>query len=80
MSVNNLQNEIQFEFIINIIKEIRNKDKRPDNQTIFDHVTKTAATNMDHSQINELISSKKWTNVRQTIKKRYITFCYGDNK
>ena len=80
MSGNYLQNEIQFEFIINIIKEIRNKDKRPDNQTIFDHVTKTAATNMDHSQINELISSMKWTIVRQTIKKRYITFCYGDNK
>ena len=33
MSANNLQNEIQFEFIINAIKEIRNNNKRPDNQT-----------------------------------------------
>ena len=57
MSANNLQNEIQFEFIINAIKEIRNNNKRPDNQTIFDHVTKTAATNMDHGLIDELISS-----------------------
>ena len=52
MSDNNLHNEIQFEFIINAIIEIRN-NKRPDNQTILDYVTKTAATNMDHSQIDE---------------------------
>ena len=57
MSPNNLQNEIEFEFIINAVKEIRNNNKRPDNQTIFDHFTKTAATNMNHSQIDELISS-----------------------
>ena len=56
MSANNLQNESQFEFIINAIKEIRN-NKNPVNQTIFNHVTKTAATNMDHSHIDELISS-----------------------
>ena len=35
MSANNLKNEIQFEFIINTIKEIRNNNKRPDNQTIL---------------------------------------------
>ena len=52
MSANSLQNEIQFEFIINAIKEIRSNNKRPDNQSIFDHVTKTAASNMDHSQID----------------------------
>ena len=57
MSANNLQNESQFEFIINAIKEIRNNNKRQDNQTIFDHVTKTVTANMDHSQIDELISS-----------------------
>ena len=57
MSANNLQNKIQFEFIINAIKEIRNNNKHPDNQTIFDHITKTAATNMDHGQIDELISN-----------------------
>ena len=33
MPANILQNEIQFEFIINAIKEIRNNNKRPDNQT-----------------------------------------------
>ena len=33
MSANNLQNEIQFEFIINAIKDILNNNKRPDNQT-----------------------------------------------
>ena len=49
MSANNLQNESQFEIIINAIKEIRNNNKRLDNQTISDHLTKTAATNMDHS-------------------------------
>ena len=57
MSANNLQNEIQFHFIINALKEIRNNNKRPDNQTIFDHITKTAAANMDHSRIDELISN-----------------------
>ena len=57
MSANNLQNKIQFEFIINAIKEIRNNNKRPDNQPIFDHITKTTATNMDHSQIDESISN-----------------------
>ena len=57
MSPNNLQNEIEFEFIINAVKEIRNNNKRPDNQTIFDHFTKTAAANMNHSQIDELISN-----------------------
>ena len=57
MSANNLQNEIQFHFIINALKEIRNNNKRPDNQTIFDHITKTAAASMDHSQIDELISN-----------------------
>ena len=57
MSANNLQNESQFEIIINAIKEIRNNNKRLDNQTISDHLTKTAATNMDHSQTDELISS-----------------------
>ena len=41
MSANNLKNEIQFEFIINAIKEIRSNNKRPNNQTIFDHITKT---------------------------------------
>ena len=40
MSANNLKNEIQFEFIINAIKEIRSNNKRPNNQTIFDHITK----------------------------------------
>ena len=57
MSANNLQNEIQLEFVINAIKEIRNNNKRPNNQIIFDHVTKMAPTNMDHSQIDELIGS-----------------------
>ena len=57
MSANNLQNEIQFHFIINALKEIRNNNKRPDNQTNFDHITKTAAASMDHSQIDELISN-----------------------
>ena len=33
MSANNLQNEIQFEFTINAIKDILNNNKRPDNQT-----------------------------------------------
>ena len=28
-----------------------------DNQTIFDHITKAAATNMDHGQIDELLSN-----------------------
>ena len=53
MSANNLQNESQFEFIINAVKEIRHNNKRPDNQTIFDHITKAVATNIDHSQIGE---------------------------
>ena len=57
MSANNLQNEIQFEFTINTTNEIRNNNKHSDNQTIFDHITKTAATKMDLSQIDELISS-----------------------
>ena len=57
MSENNLQNEIQFEFIVNAIKEIRNNSKRLDNQPVFDLVTKTVATNLDHSQIDELIGS-----------------------
>ena len=40
-------------------------------QKEIQHITKTAATNMDHSQIDELISNvlKKWTNIRQTLKK-----------
>ena len=57
MPENNLQNEIQFEFIVNAIKEIRNNSKRLDNQPVFDRVTKTVATNLDHSQIDELIGS-----------------------
>ena len=56
MLANNLQNEIQFEFIINAIKEIRNDKERSNSQTIF-FVTKTAVTNMDHGQIDELFSS-----------------------
>ena len=53
MSANNLRNEIQFEFIINAIKEIQNNNKHPDNQTISNYTTITAATNMDHGQIDE---------------------------
>ena len=82
MSANNLQNEIQFEFIINAIKEMRNNNKHPYNQTNFDNVTKTAATNMDHSQIDELISSmlKNGLKYDKPSKKRYIIFYYGGNK
>ena len=34
-----LQHEIQFDFLKNPIKEVRTKNKRPDNQTILKHAT-----------------------------------------
>ena len=55
MSANNLQNEIQF---ANAFKEIRHNNKLPDNRTNLDHITKTPTTNMNHSQTDELISTK----------------------
>ena len=53
----NFENENEFHFIVNVIKEIRAASKRLDNQAILDHTNKTSATNMDLSHIDETISS-----------------------
>ena len=53
----NSENENEFHFIVNVIKEIRAASKRLDNQAILDHTNKTSATNMDLSHIDERISS-----------------------
>ena len=53
----NSENETEFNFILNVIKEIRAASKRPDNQAILDHINKTSATNMDRNHIDEIISS-----------------------
>ena len=53
----NSENENEFHFIVNIIKEIRATSKRPDNQAILDHINKMSATNMDLNHIDEIISS-----------------------
>ena len=50
------ENETEFHFILNVIKEIRAPSKRPDNQAIMDHINKTSATNMDRNHIDEIIS------------------------
>ena len=50
------ENETEFHFILNVIKEIRAPSKRPTNQAIMDHINKTSATNMDRNQIDEIIS------------------------
>ena len=53
----NSENETEFNFILNVINEIRAASKRPDNQAILDHINKTSATNMDRNHIDEIISS-----------------------
>ena len=50
------ENETEFHFILNVIKEIRAPSKRPDNQAIMDHINKMSATNMDRNHIDEIIS------------------------
>ena len=37
----NSENETEFNFILNLIKEIRAASKRTDNQAILDHINKT---------------------------------------
>ena len=51
------ENETEFRFILNVVKEVRAANKRPDNQAILDHINKTSATNMDHNHIDVMISS-----------------------
>ena len=50
------ENETEFHFILNVIKEIRAASKWPDNQAIMDHINKTSVTNMDRNHIDEIIS------------------------
>ena len=51
------ENETEFRFILNVVKEVRAANKRPHNQAILDHINKTSATNMDHNHIDVMISS-----------------------
>ena len=51
------ENETEFRFILNVVKEVRAANKRPDNQAIQDHINKTSATNMDRNHIDVMISS-----------------------
>ena len=53
----NSENENEFHFIVNVIKEIRAASKRQDNQAIMDHINKMSAANMDLNYIDEIISS-----------------------
>ena len=53
----NLENETEFHFILNVIKEISEASKQTDDQAILDHINKTSATNMDCNHIDEIISS-----------------------
>ena len=50
------ENETEFHFILNVIKEIRAASKWPDNQALMGHINKTSATNMDRNHIDEIIS------------------------
>ena len=43
------ENETEFHFVLNVIKEIRAASKRPDTQAILDHIKKTSATNLDRN-------------------------------
>ena len=51
------ENETEFHFILNVIKEIRAASKRLDTQAILDHIKKTSATNLDRNHIDAIISS-----------------------
>ena len=51
------ENETEFHFIFNVIKEIRAASKQPDNQAVLDHINKTSATNTDRNHIDEVITS-----------------------
>ena len=51
------ENETEFRFILNVVKEVRAANKRPDNLAILDHINKTSATNMDRNHIDVMISS-----------------------
>ena len=39
--------------ILNVIKEIRGANKRPDNQAILDRMNKTSATNVNRNHIDK---------------------------
>ena len=51
------ENETEFRFILNVAKEFRAANKRPDNQPILDHINKKSATNMDRNHIDVMINS-----------------------
>ena len=51
------ENETEFHFILNVIKEIRAASKRLDTQATLDHIKKTSATNLDRNHIDAIISS-----------------------
>ena len=51
------ESETEFRFILNVAKEFRAANKRPDNQPILDHINKKSATNMDRNHIDVMINS-----------------------
>ena len=53
--------------ILNVIKEIRGANKRPDNQAILDRMNKTSATNVNRNHIDkEMFYVREITDVWQT--------------
>ena len=71
------ENETEFHFVLNVIKEIRAASKRPDTQAILDHIKKTSATNLDR---NHQFYAWKTTDIWQTIKERYVQLLNGTNE
>ena len=51
----NSENETEFHFFKNVIKEISAASERPDNQAILDHINETA-TNINGNHIDEIKS------------------------
>ena len=51
----NSENETEFHFFLNVIKEISAASERPDNQAILDHINETA-TNINGNHIDEIKS------------------------
>ena len=60
------------------MKEIQDNNKRPDNQTISNYITKTAATNVDHGQIDELISNMLKNGLIYNKPSKKGTSCFGN--
>ena len=52
----NSENETEFHFLLNVIKEIRAASERPDNQAILDDINETSAANINGNHIDEIKS------------------------